>query len=53
MEKDSVYTVEYYLTDDRHSMDLVRTDENTPDQLTFGKYLKENSILVMKIRKKR
>lgn len=53
LDENAVYTAEYYLTDDRNSFALVRTDEGTAKNLSFGRYLKENSILVIKIRKKR
>ena len=53
LDENAVYTAEYYLTDDRNSFALVRTDEDTAKNLSFGRYLKENSILVIKIRKKR
>ena len=52
LDEDAVYTAEYYLTDDKRSFELVRTDEGTPKELSFGRYLKENSVLVIKIRKK-
>ena len=53
LDENAVYTAEYYLTDDKRSFALVRTDEDTAKNLSFGRYLKENSILVIKIRKKR
>ena len=53
LDENAVYTAEYYLTDDRHSFDLVKTEENKPNDLSFGRYLKENSVMVIKIRKKR
>ena len=51
LEEDSLYTAEYYLTDDRHHFELVHTQENTGKAISCGRYLKENSILVIKIRK--
>ncbi len=53
LDEEAVYTAEYYLSDDRHSFALVGTDEDTAKKLSFGRYLKENSVLVIKIRKKR
>ena len=51
LEKDVRYTAEYYLTDDRHHFERVFEQENTGGELSCGRYLKENSILVIKIRK--
>jgi hypothetical protein len=51
LEDDSLYTAEYYLTDDRHHFDLIQTQENTGKTLACGRYLKGNSVLVIKIRK--
>jgi hypothetical protein len=52
LDADAVYTAEYYLTDDRHHFAPIRTDENLPHMLRLGTYLKENSVLTIKIRKK-
>jgi hypothetical protein len=52
LDTDADYTAEYYLTDDRHHFAPIRTDENLPHMLRFGTYLKENSVLTIKIRKK-
>ena len=51
LEKDARYKAEYYLTDDRHHFELVSEQENVGGELSCGRYLKENSILVIKIRK--
>jgi hypothetical protein len=51
LEKDARYKAEYYLTDDRHHFELVSEQENVGGALSCGRYLKENSILVIKIRK--
>jgi hypothetical protein len=51
LKKDARYKAEYYLTDDRHHFELVSEQENTGGELSCGRYLKENSILVIKIRK--
>ena len=51
LKEDSEYTAEYYLTDDRHSFELVYTQINLGKELHCGRYLKENSILVIKIQK--
>jgi hypothetical protein len=51
LEADAEYTAEYYLTDDRHDFELVQTCKNKGNAISCGKYLKENSILVIKIRK--
>ena len=51
LEKDARYKAEYYLTDDRHHFELVSEQENAGGELSCGRYLKENSILVIKIRK--
>ena len=50
--EDACYTAECYLTDDRHHFTLVDTIEGKPRTLSLGKYLKANTILVWKIRKK-
>ena len=51
LDTDADYTAEYYLTDDRHHFELVKTDCGKGKVLSFGKYLKENSVLTIKIRK--
>ena len=51
LEANAVYTVEYCLTDDRHHFEPVDTVKVRGGELALGKYLKENSILVIKIQK--
>ena len=53
LEADSVYTAEFYLTDDRRNFELVHTQEKAGKEISLGRYLKGNSILVIKIRKNR
>ena len=50
-DRDTVCTAEYYLTDDRHDFALVHMQKGALDTISFGRYLKENSIFVIKIRK--
>jgi hypothetical protein len=45
------YTLDFYLTDDRRNFELVHTQESIGSEIVCGRYLKENSILVIKIRK--
>ena len=52
LDENAVYTAESYLTDDKRSFELVCAEEGTPKELSFGRYLKENSVLVIKIQKK-
>lgn len=50
--EDAEYIAECYLTDDKHHFALVDTKIGKPSALSLGKYLKANTILVWKIRKK-
>lgn len=50
--EDAKYIAECYLTDDKHHFALVDTKIGKPSALSLGKYLKANTILVWKIRKK-
>ena len=50
--EDAEYIAECYLTDDKHHFALMDTKIGKPSALSLGKYLKANTILVWKIRKK-
>ena len=52
LDADAEYLAEAYLTDDKHHFALVDTKMGKPSALSLGKYLKANTILVWKIRKK-
>ena len=52
LSEDADYIAECYLTDDRHHFELVDSKIGKPSTLSLGKYLKANSILVWKLRKK-
>ena len=51
LDDDAVYTAEFCLTDDRHHFETVDTMKVRGRDLALGKYLKGNSILVIKIQK--
>jgi hypothetical protein len=51
LDEDAAYTAEFYLTDDRHRFELVESKKIAGAALSLGKYLKGNSILVIKIEK--
>jgi hypothetical protein len=52
LDANAEYVVERYLTDDKRNYELISREEGKPSQLSFRQYLKENSVFVMKIRKK-
>jgi hypothetical protein len=52
LDENATYVVERYLTDDKRSYECISTEEGKPSALSFRQYLKENSVFVMKIRKK-
>lgn len=51
LDADASYAVEYHLTDDRRHFEIVAEEKGKGKNLSFGRYLKENSVLVIKIRK--
>jgi len=48
---DAVYTVEKYLTDDRHNFEPIGTETGTPASIHWNTYLKAGSVLTVKIRR--
>ena len=52
LDENATYIVERYLTDDKRNYERISIEEGKPSALSFRQYLKENSVFVMKIRKK-
>ena len=46
------YSAEFYLTDDRHKFDLVDEQCATADKLKLSRYIKSDSILLIKLKKR-
>ncbi len=51
LEPDETYTAEYYLTDDQRHFECIGTETKQGSILSFRRYLKANSIFVVKIQK--